>query len=195
MRPSTTLDATRLRLRPPRREDAEAVFLEYARDPEVTRFMPWRPHARIEETLAFLERADGGWSTGSEYTWALVLPPSDRVVGMFALRPDGVRAEIGYVLSRRHWGRGLIAEAGRAVIAEAFREPSLHRVWAVCDVDNLRSARVLEKLGMEREGVLRRWVVHPAISPVPRDCAMYARVRELGEAPRAVPLPPDGGIC
>jgi RimJ/RimL family protein N-acetyltransferase len=50
-------------------------------------------------------------------------------------------------------------------------------VWAVTDVDNHASARVLEKIGMQREGLLRRWLVHPSLSPEPRDCWCFARVR------------------
>ena len=56
------------------------------------------------------------------------------------------------------------------------QEP-IHRVWAVCDVENRGSARVLEKVGMQREAILRKWLVHPNISPIPRDCYCYAIVR------------------
>jgi hypothetical protein len=52
------------------------------------------------------------------------------------------------------------------------------RVWAVCDSTHLASVRVLEKAGLEREGILRRFIVHPNISPEPRDCFCYSRVRE-----------------
>jgi len=55
--------------------------------------------------------------------------------------------------------------------------PEVYRVWAVCDTANLASARVLEKVGMTREGILKRWSVHPNVSPEPRDCFVYARVR------------------
>jgi len=48
---------------------------------------------------------------------------------------------------------------------------------AVCDVENIASARVMEKAGLSREGVLRRWLVHPNLGPEPRDCYGYARVR------------------
>jgi RimJ/RimL family protein N-acetyltransferase len=57
-------------------------------------------------------------------------------------------------------------------------QPEIHRVWAVCDVDNLASARVMEKSGMEREGRLRRWAVHPNLSGGPRDFWCYSRVKE-----------------
>ena len=53
----------------------------------------------------------------------------------------------------------------------------VRRVWAVCDIDNRASARVLEKIGFEQEGVLRRWITHPNVGPEPRDALCYSRVR------------------
>jgi len=53
----------------------------------------------------------------------------------------------------------------------------IYRVWATCDVDNVASARLLERVGMEREGVLRRWLVHPNLSEAPRDCLCYSIVK------------------
>lgn len=83
----------------------------------------------------------------------------------------------GYVLARDWWGRGLMTEAARAVVEWGLADPAIFRVWAVTDIDNLGSARVLEKIGMEREGLLRRWLVHPNVSPEPRDCWCFGRVR------------------
>lgn len=54
---------------------------------------------------------------------------------------------------------------------------TLWRIWGVCDIDNQASARVLEKVGMQKEGVLRRWISHPNVSSEPRDCLCYSRVR------------------
>jgi RimJ/RimL family protein N-acetyltransferase len=70
-----------------------------------------------------------------------------------------------------------MTEAARALVSETLARPAIWRVWAVCDVDNTASARVLEKAGLEREGTLRRYIVHPAVSPEPRDVHLYARVR------------------
>ena len=55
--------------------------------------------------------------------------------------------------------------------------PSIWRVWATCDIENAASARVLEKVGLSREGTLRRWLVRPHLSSDPRDAFIYARVR------------------
>lgn len=96
---------------------------------------------------------------------------------MLELRPSGHRAELGYVLARDCWGRGVMTEAAQAVVTWALAQPGIYRVWAVTDVDNHGSARVLEKIGMQREGLLRRWMMHPNLSPEPRDCWCFARVR------------------
>jgi RimJ/RimL family protein N-acetyltransferase len=96
---------------------------------------------------------------------------------MLELRLSGHRAELGYVLARDWWGRGFMTEAARAAVEWALGQPGIVRVWAVTDVDNHGSARVLEKIGMQREGLLRRWIVHPNLSPEPRDCWCFGRVR------------------
>jgi RimJ/RimL family protein N-acetyltransferase len=68
------------------------------------------------------------------------------------------RAEIGYSLSSRHWGRGLMTEAAKAVMDWAFQAHGLNRMFASCDPRNVGSWRVMEKLGMKKEGVLRSHV-------------------------------------
>ena len=171
------IETARLVLRRPLVSDAESIFENYAQDPEVTRYLVWRPHASVTETRAFRERADEGWTSGTDLTWALTLPPSESVIGMISLRPHGHHADIGYVLARRWWNQGFMTEAGRAIVQAAFLDPALFRLWALCDVENPGSARVLGKLGMVLEGTLRRRVVHPNISPEPRDSLLYALVR------------------
>jgi [ribosomal protein S5]-alanine N-acetyltransferase len=58
-----------------------------------------------------------------------------------------------------------------------MRQNDIWRIGAVCDVENRASARVMEKAGLAREGILRRWLVHPNISGEPRDCFSYALTR------------------
>jgi len=59
----------------------------------------------------------------------------------------------------------------------ALSQPPVFRIGAVCDVENVGSARVMEKAGLVREGLLRRWLMHPNLSTEPRDCFSYARGR------------------
>jgi [ribosomal protein S5]-alanine N-acetyltransferase len=68
-------------------------------------------------------------------------------------------------------------EAIDAVVDWAFTQPWVSRVWAACDVENHSSARVLEKTGFSREGILAQFSIHPNISLDPRDCYAYTRSR------------------
>ena len=103
----------------------------------------------------------------------------DNVIrGAFALRQRAShRLDCGYVLARRWWPQGWMTEVLTEVTLWALRQPSVFRIGAVCDIENIGSARVLEKSGFVREGLLRRWLLHPNISDEPRDCYSYARVR------------------
>mgnify|MGYP001801538475 CR=1 FL=1 len=83
----------------------------------------------------------------------------------------------GYVLRRQARGPGFASEALRKLVEHAMADPHIYRTFAFCDVENLASTRVMEKVGMQREGVLRRYFVHPNTSDEPRDCFIYARVR------------------
>ena len=167
----------RLVLRRPRLTDAQAAFEEYGSDPEVTRYMIWPTHTSVKDAEAFLPVAIAHCESGEEYTWAITLKGTDRMVGAIAVRPAPTRIDIGYALARRLWGQGIMPEAARAVIDLALENPAIRRVQAMCDIDNRSSARVMQKLGMSLEGTLRRYAVHPNVSPEPRDALIYAMVR------------------
>jgi [ribosomal protein S5]-alanine N-acetyltransferase len=178
MKPPETFVTDRLRLRLPALSDAEAIFNTYATDPEVTRYLIWQSHKDIEETKVFLTRCVEGWSTGSEYSWAITLKESGDLIGMVGLRVHEFKADLGYNLARKFWGQGFATEAVMPIVSWALAQPQVYRVWALCDVDNPASARVLEKVGMKREGVMRRSQMHPSVSDKPRDSYCYAIVKE-----------------
>ena len=71
-----------------------------------------------------------------------------------------------------------MSEATHAVIDWAFQQPSIYRVYATTDVENVASQHVLEKVGMQCEGILRKYILHPNISNVPRDSYLYAIVKQ-----------------
>ena len=171
------LTTARLNLRAPTLDDATDLFERYTQDPIVTQNLTWVPHDSIERTHTFLRRCLAGVADGSVLPWVITERSDDRPIGMVELRPRGHRAELGYVLARDWWGRGLMSEGARAVVDWAFEDPAVFRVGAVTDVANLASVRVLENIGMEREGLLRRWLVYPGLSPEPRACWSFARVR------------------
>jgi RimJ/RimL family protein N-acetyltransferase len=96
---------------------------------------------------------------------------------MLEARILGTALDIGYVLARSHWGRGYMPEAIQSLTNAALLKPTIFRVQATCDVENIPSQRALEKSGFKREGRLDRHTVHPNISSEPRACFMYAKCR------------------
>lgn len=177
LRPPEQIDTTRLLLRQPREEDAEAIFHGYARDADVTRFLLWRPHTAIEETRDFLQRCRDVWEQGTAFPYAIVSEEDGSMMGMIEIRIDGHRADFGYVLAKTHWGNGYVPEALGALVNWAASQPDIHRVWAYCDAENRASQRVLEKVGMEGEGLLRRYAMMPNVAETPRDCYSYSMPR------------------
>jgi RimJ/RimL family protein N-acetyltransferase len=175
-----SLQTTRLILRPIARGDAAAIFDGYAQDPEVTRFMTFRPHASLADADAYVTRC---LDAPSARTYALVARSDPALLGTFELRrgtptgPASHRLGFGYVLARAAWGHGLMTEALTAAADWALAQPTIWRIGDVCDIENHASARVMAKAGLTCEGILRRWTMHPNISDEPRDCLSYAKVR------------------
>lgn len=172
-----SFETARLILRPVAQGDAEAIFIGYARDPEVARYVMWRPHRDLADAEAFVADCLAA-PTDKSRSYALIAREDSQLLGNFALRRlDPHRFDCGYVLARHYWGRGLMTEALSEVARWAMRQGDIWRIGAVCDVENRASARVMEKAGLAREGILRRWLVHPNISGEPRDCFSYALTR------------------
>lgn len=179
MNPPTHIETARLILRKPVVEDTPLIYEAYANDAEVTRYLTWRPHRTVADGEEPAAHRLAAWETGEYFCWVVTLrEEGGELIGMISIRPDEWRVDLGYVLGRKFWGRGYMTEAVRAVVDYALAETEVFRVWAVCDVENAASARVLEKAGMRREGILRRWAMHPNLSDEPRDSLCYARVKE-----------------
>jgi RimJ/RimL family protein N-acetyltransferase len=172
-----TLKTERLKLRKVKLSDAEAIFRQYAQDPEVTRYVSWRAHHSLDETREYVRMCLLAWDVGKAYHWAIERLEDKQVIGMVIARIVGEKWELGFVLARAYWGKGYMTEAVRGLVAWALKQKEIYRVWAVCDTDNVASARVMEKAGMQREGTLRRWSVHPNLSLEPRDSYCYAIVK------------------
>lgn len=169
-----TLSTRRLVLRPPRPSDADEIFERYATDPAVTRFLIWPIHRSIDETREFVQRYMRLGETEFHYPWVIERMEDGAVLGTIALRVRPPVSETGFTLARAEWGRGYGTEALQAVVNFAFAIPGVHRVQANCHVDNRASARIMEKVGMRREGRLRRFAVFPTIGPEPLDAYLYA---------------------
>ncbi len=167
----------RLTLRPIALEDAGPIFNGYAQDRDVTRFLIWRPHRNRDETVAYITGCMAAPSHLSR-TYVLLGRDDHQVRGAIDLRREAPhRLGLGYVLAPAWWGQGLMTETLAEVVRWALCQDAIWRIGAVCDLENMASARVMEKAGLTKEGILRRWSMHPNISDLPRDCFSYARVR------------------
>uniref|UniRef100_A0A0E0KK42 N-acetyltransferase domain-containing protein n=1 Tax=Oryza punctata TaxID=4537 RepID=A0A0E0KK42_ORYPU len=150
--------------------DVDAM-MAWASDPAVAAFCRWEPYESTEPLLAYLR------DTVLPHPWfraICVAGGDDRPVGAVSVSPtaDPCRAELGYVVARAHWGKGVATAAVKRVVATVFGEvEGLERVEALVDVDNAASRRVVEKAGFRREGVLRRHYWHKGRV---RDLVMYS---------------------
>ena len=161
--PQPALQTPRLRLAPFAPDDAPAVYA-YASDPDVARYVTWRPHASVVEAEAFVR---GAGAQPDTHVWALRpvaepgTPPAGGAAGeappVGAIEFSAEAPELGsihYVLARAAWGHGLATEAVRAVLAWAFGAlPSLRAVQTTAAAANTGSRRVLEKCGFRLVGV------------------------------------------
>jgi len=127
--------------------------------PEVTRYQSFAPRSLAEShdfVMASIEAA--GEDPRRVYDLVVIVKTEDRVIGRcgFAIGdPDDEQAVLWYTLHPDSWGHGYAPEAARAMVNFGFRELGLHRIWADTDPENVASIRVLEKLGLRREGHLR----------------------------------------
>jgi ribosomal-protein-alanine N-acetyltransferase len=176
------LATPRLTLREIQMPDA-AKLHRVARSPEVSRFM-WPAPAELDGFRRFIEWAWAERAAGKYVGFVIVPNCAAAPAGLFELRqmqPSFFRAELGFFIEPAYWGTGIFSEAARLVLDFAFQVVGIHRIEARATVDNIRSNRVLRKLGAQQEGILRAsFVCDGALL----DQALWAFVRGLDTVPR-----------
>jgi RimJ/RimL family protein N-acetyltransferase len=153
-----TLTTARLRLRPLRRDDAEALFLVFC-DAQAMRYWSSPPHGSPLLTAEVIERAQMAFIAGDGIEWAITRAGDDTAVGKLGhwrWQRAHSRSEVGFILRRDLWGQGFAAEALAAVVDWGFARLGLHSVEAQLDAANVASQRTLERVGFRREGLLRQ---------------------------------------
>lgn len=157
---TVTLETQRLILRRFVPEDAEAMYRNWASDPEVTKFLTWPAHSSPEVSRMILADWCAGYERPDAYQWAIAWKdrPDDPFgsIAVVALMDAAEAVEIGYCIGREHWGKGVMPEALNAVIDFFFQQVGALRVQACHDPNNPASGRVMEKCGMRYEGTLRQ---------------------------------------
>ncbi|MGN6575802.1 MAG: GNAT family N-acetyltransferase [Nocardioides sp.] len=150
--------------------DVDAVHA-FASDPEVCRFTGWGPNT-WDETRAFV--ADAVERRNDRYDLAVLL--RDEVIGsasVWTTSPGDRTGELGYTIRRDCWGNGYATEVARLLVGLGFERLRLERLAATCDPGNAASARVLEKAGLRREGLMRGLYL---VRGLRRDRLVYGRL-------------------
>ena len=146
------LDTPRLHLRPFRPDDAPAAHRVYS-DPEVMRYVATGPLADRSMTARLLQDYIAHQRAWGYSFWAVVERASGELIGDAGLyRTPAGEVELGYTLGQRWWGRGYATEAAGAWLEAAFGRLRITEVVALAEPANTASLRVLEKLGMTRDG-------------------------------------------
>lgn len=179
-----TLRTARLTLRAFGHADAADLYAIYA-DPAVARYGAHPPWTALDQAHAKIDQILDDYRSGSGLRLAVVLDGDGPVIGAVSVHhfePDSRRCELGYALASAHWGRGYAGEAVAALVDYAFDVLDMNRLEADIDPRNAASARVLERLGFQREGYLpERWIVNGETA----DTVFYGLLRRYRDGDRA----------
>lgn len=155
------METERLILRPFAMEDADAMFRNWASDPEVTRYLTWPTYGKKETADIILSQWTAAYEDPGFYQWAIELKSLGQAVGSMSVvfHNDKVRiAHMGYCIGSQWWGQGIATEALREVLDFLFDEVGFNRVEALHDTNNPASGAVMRKCGMKYEGTFRQYI-------------------------------------
>ncbi len=159
------IESARLVIRAVEERDISEL-LPVNQDDDVTRYLPYASWRSLDDGMAWLQRMRKVQASGTGVQLTVLEKGSGLAIGtslLFRHDDASARAELGYVLGRRNWGRGLMHEALSAIISQAFGVCALRRMEAEVNPLNVASCRLLERLGFRSEGLLRqRWVAKGA---------------------------------
>ena len=153
-----TIETSRLILRRAVRDDAEAMFRNWASDPEVTKYLTWPAYEKVETAYQILDQWVSEYEKTDFYQWMIVPKELGEPIGSISVvrQNDCVEeAEIGYCIGSRWWRKGIMSETLSAIINYLFTEVGMNRVVARHDPNNPHSGGVMRKCGMIYEGTHR----------------------------------------
>ena len=155
-----TIETRRLILRRFTMDDVQPMFDNWARDPEVSRYLTWPPHSSTAVTAMVLTDWVEGYERADRYNWAVTLKEEGGApignISVVCCDDDVASCEIGYCMGRAWWGRGIMSEALEAVIDYLIGRVGVNRVEARFDTNNPASGRVMARAGMTYEGIRRQ---------------------------------------
>ena len=152
------LETDRLILRRITVNDAEQMYNNWASNPIVAKYTTWQAHKDVDETKKLLEIWESEYENKECYRWCIVLKDENKPIGTIDVCKSNERlefAEIGYCIAQDCWGKGIVTEAGKKVIEFLFNEVGYNRIQAKYMPVNIASGKVMQKLGMQYEGIQR----------------------------------------
>ncbi|KAB8133681.1 GNAT family N-acetyltransferase [Gracilibacillus oryzae] len=153
------LETKRLVLRKVTKEDANSI-LNYLSDEEVMKYYGLEPFKSIDDALDEIAWYQSIQVNSTGIRWGITLKEQEIVIGSCGfhnITSQHFRAEIGFELTREHWGKGIAAEAVEAIISYGYQHMNFQRIEALIEPLNLSSQKLVEKLGFLREGLLRNY--------------------------------------
>lgn len=170
-------ESERLIIRKAIARDALDIFENYAQDSDVTKYLTWSPHTHLQQTQEWIEYCIKNAYNEKGIKLVVFKKEEQQVIGMVDFNFENYQTDFGYVLAKKYWNQGIITEAMKPVIDFVYKMPNIFRIWATHDIDNAASGKVMEKLGLEYEGILRKSLMHPNISDKPRDGKYYSLIK------------------
>lgn len=173
-----TIETERLILRRFKLSDAQNMFDNYCGREKVTEYMSWSHHQSIDDTKSYLsDFVLPEYAKDNRYCWAIVWKENNQVIGAIDVCYSDERkrcAELGWVIGDDYWGKGIMPEAAKSVLQYLF-SVGYERIQATHHPANKKSGRVMEKIGMQYEGVLKKSSMFK--NNVLIDCCLWAIVK------------------
>jgi [ribosomal protein S5]-alanine N-acetyltransferase len=171
------LETERLLLRRITSDDAKDMFL-YGSNEEVSKYVTWETHETLYDTKEFIEFVLDNYKNKKISPWGIEYKENGKFIGtidFISWNTNHKIAEIGYVISQEYWGMGIATEVAKEVIRFGFEKMDLVRIQARCFLENIGSARVMEKSGMSFEGIIRNGMF---VKGNHQDLKMYSILKE-----------------
>lgn len=153
------IQTNRLLLRRFRPEDAADLFV-WASNPKVVRYLSYTPHETVAASKKITKQWVKAYRDPKTYNWAIEY--QGKVIGnisVVAMEEDTCSCHLGWQLDAPYWNQGLMTEAAKAVVDYLFEAAGFERISSGHDTRNIGSGRVMEKIGMLREGTFRSYIL------------------------------------
>jgi len=140
--------------------DVDDIY-EYTSDDKCAKHLSWDPHKNKKQPIEFINNTLSDYKINNlRYTWGIELKEEKKLIGVisiFNISYKSKRVEVSYILNPLFQGKGYMTEALNSIIYFIFHDIGFIRVQAKCTVGNISSEKLMKKVNMQREGVLRKY--------------------------------------